>query len=1019
MLDALRKLLRFATAPPAAGAPGAVPPATRKEAEQALTDELAVGYRPNMPAAGFWEGSSNLPNLQQMLVDVEAMLAHPRVSICLDYYKGGLADLQLGEEDVEASGAEEKAFILAEWQRFWARCRVKVLRSYDYGRLGCEAVYDHEDGLLRLHDLRDFFPLDATVLSRHKEFAGVRVRSLDKGTIDLWGAGWLPAKGFWFGHNLRYSRWYGLPQLYPAWRPWRRLAGRDGAEEIVDGGVYRFAFRGPVGRYPMEDAPGKATGYPGYDQAGKAPNNRDKMREFCENAKAGVSVAMSSRRDDKGNYVWDLEWPEHTLDVSGLLAYTGNLEDAISLGIGVPPELLEASDTGSGYSGRAIPLIAFAARQQANAEAVVWAWLWQIGLPLLRWNFGPQAWARVTVPNLLKAKMQLLQGNGQGAQQQPPEQGQSGRQQRFATDPWVAYQGPHGGQGWKNTSTGQVVYQKEKPAGQQSGGPAQPAALPSDQELARAKVEPLAAAGAVHGAGGLAKVTVGGRPYFFKAASASESAREAATADLARIAGVNVPAARTATVGGRPGVLSDWVEGQPGDKDKAAFLAAVKRDPAAAARLALFHFVVGAEDRHGGNHRVTAQGDVYSTDHSDSVPAHRSPEEAAELMGQDDLLGMMDKAQGGGDIRFDPEAVAGIARAAPEMAQRLRDLGMSDAARSLETRAAVLHRLSREADPTEGKLKSLVGTTRFASQADPWVRYQGPDGGKGWKNSSTGEVIYQEHKPGSAGGAGEGKGPGKSKLGNRLAKARLWRQRKKWVLQKVLAPVGGATDPVAKVVKKFGQGWWNDLPEDARSHLKKTMAFAEAVEHKLQAPYAIIQDTVKETLKDAGVKPARVHRISRYLATADAAAKWTVNIPAVHTTIEATALLGGPAAFLAAKVGYYLPVASAAYLGYRFGRDVVEGNPFRTWKAAWTVIKRHWHGHGHATQASTVRFATEALFGPGTVHAVNDALERHGDSDWFEALLYAALQRTGYDVGAAVRLAEQAAGAQPEEPAGD
>jgi hypothetical protein len=241
-----------------------------------------------------------------------------------------------------------------------------------------------------------------------------------------------------------------------------------------------------------------------------------------------------------------------------------------------------------------------------------------------------------------------------------------------------------------------------------SAGPSTKNSLPSDHDLAGAKVEPVKSAGAVHGEGGLSKVTVGDKSYFFKAASASESAREEVTAHLAGIAGVGVPSSRIATVGGKAGVLSSWSDGVPADKDKAGFLAAVKADPAQATKLAAFNFLVGAEDRHSGNY-LLKDGQITSIDHSDSVLPNRTPADAAELMGQDDLLAAMEKAQGDGDIRFDAASVGDVASKTQEMADHLRSKGMDAAAKSLEARGAVLQKLAADKNPTEGRLKELAG----------------------------------------------------------------------------------------------------------------------------------------------------------------------------------------------------------------------------------------------------------------------------------------------------------------------
>jgi hypothetical protein len=416
----LSRLIAFATSPfkGKGGAP------SRKDVDRVLKDRIVENYRPTLPGSGFW-GDTGAPDLSRLMGDVEAMVAHPRVSHALDYFKAGIANAMIEVED--ASSPEVGKFAQDEAMRFWGRHRRAAQRSYEYGRGGSELIYADEGGALRLAGLEAFCGLDCSPLVRDNRYVGIRVRGTEAGgtSAGLWGPRpGLPAKGWWHAHDRRYSRWYGVPRTYPAWRPWRRLAGKDGAEDIVDGGVYRFAFQPPIGRYPPDDNTPVEPG-------GVAYSNRDKMREMLESLKAGGVAALSSLMED-GHYRWDVQWPEGSLDVGGLMAYTDSLEKAISLGCGVPPELIEASEVGSGYSGRAIPLEAFYVVQQGHAEDLLQSWYTQIGAPLLMWNFGPGSWARLKVADLLKTRLKAskeAQGGeqGQGQGQGPAAGGPAGQ----------------------------------------------------------------------------------------------------------------------------------------------------------------------------------------------------------------------------------------------------------------------------------------------------------------------------------------------------------------------------------------------------------------------------------------------------------------------------------------------------------------------------------------------------------------------------------------------------------------
>jgi hypothetical protein len=240
------------------------------------------------------------------------------------------------------------------------------------------------------------------------------------------------------------------------------------------------------------------------------------------------------------------------------------------------------------------------------------------------------------------------------------------------------------------------------------------ASLPSDDELAGAKVEPLSGTGAVSEAGGLAKVTTAdGKAHFFKAVRPAEAAREAAVSELAAIAGVAAPAGRVASVGGKQGLLTAWVDGKRADQDKDGFAKAVAADPASATRTALFHFLVGAADKSSSNYLVS-DGRIVSFDHGEALGRFDADESRVGL-DQDHALATMEKA----GIGLDAGAVKDVAGAAGRMADHLKAKGMADAAAGVEKRAALLTKLAADSSPTEAKLRALLGDTKESAEPVP------------------------------------------------------------------------------------------------------------------------------------------------------------------------------------------------------------------------------------------------------------------------------------------------------------
>lgn len=443
---------------------------------------LSQGYRPTLPTWALWSWNTDWMPQLYLLRDLELMLIHPMINAVLDYYKSGIAGAEFwggpdpANPDINGPGlpvSEDpnvSRFVIEQCQRFWDRGIPKVQFGYDYGWIGCEPMYEEDQGQLKFDDLIQFSPRDSFLLTQDKLPVGVRVKNIvGKGQVDLFmGSRDVPAKGLWYAHRPRYQSFYGKSQLIGCWRAWRRLAWRDGAETVCDTGVYRFAYSGPVVGFPEEDLQTSQMGVPAttFDTSGKPRRYaRDMARMIAEWLKAGAGVGLPTTKyptDQGGGDKWTFELPQSTLNVDGLINYLKYLMDQICYGVGVPPELLSSAETGSGFSGRAIPLKAFYTQQQQIADAILLLFLKQILKPLVRWNFGDVPF-QVQVKNLAK-----LAEQGKVPQKQTPE-GVGGQQNMVPSGQggdagaWTPFTSREGNPAWKSEVTGERRYQTEKP----------------------------------------------------------------------------------------------------------------------------------------------------------------------------------------------------------------------------------------------------------------------------------------------------------------------------------------------------------------------------------------------------------------------------------------------------------------------------------------------------------------------------------------------------------------------------
>jgi hypothetical protein len=394
-------------------------------AEVLTAEPLTTGYRPSFP--GWVYGTDTAIPQIYLYRDVELMMIHPVVRNTMNYLKSGIAAVEF---DIRTEDSMAGEFIQDHCERFWDRGVPKIQNGYEYGWIGGEPTYKEDHGFLKWDNLMDFSPRDCYLLTQDNLPVGVRIKNVrPKGEVNLWmSTPQVPAKGLWYAHEPRFSSFHGQSALIGAWMPWRRLGSKDAAETIVDQGVFRHGVPPVIVKYPNEDYQMPA-GTPNttLDTAGKPRRySRDVARQIAEWLKAGSAVSMDSGyypQDMGGKPKWELQIPESVLDIEGLIVYVKHLWDQVSYGIGVPPELLQASEGGSGYSGRKIPREAFLMRNQRIADAILLLFCEQILKPLVWWNFGPIPWT-VSIKNMLMTE-RLAQGGQEGSMQPAGASGQT------------------------------------------------------------------------------------------------------------------------------------------------------------------------------------------------------------------------------------------------------------------------------------------------------------------------------------------------------------------------------------------------------------------------------------------------------------------------------------------------------------------------------------------------------------------------------------------------------------------
>jgi hypothetical protein len=205
------------------------------------------------------------------------------------------------------------------------------------------------------------------------------------------------------------------------------------------------------------------------------------------------------------------------------------------------------------------------------------------------------------------------------------------------------------------------------------------------------------------------------------------------------------------------------------------------------------------------------------------------------------------------------------------------------------------------------------------------------------------------------------------------------------VARHIVKLTGAATGAMGHIFRRLKIAAGYKVSPTARKKLRSLAGKVAAVEHFLSSFKSASQDLVERVAKERGATPEVAARAKKIATVADAAAAWTVNVPAAAAGLSAAGV-GGVAGAALSKVAYYLPVGSLAYLAYSTSR-----NPLATLRAARKAVAERQSVH-------------EAEVDQNTAGRLVDLVGSAQDPDACMALVLEALERTHYDLAAALDL---------------
>lgn len=289
---------------------------------------------------------------------------------------------------VKVTGPSDVAeFVAAQWDRIWSNHSRQLFRAKYFGYAGYEVMYRRsETGQLEFDKLLDRSPRDTAPLTYHGRLVGVRFRGLrnawpgqeSPAQVDLYGA-----KALWLTYDAEYGQRFGRALLEHAYLPYFEKVMDGGAIDLRRLRMVKDAWIGDVIKYPM----GRSVTLPD----GSIVPWRDVVREMGELRASGGMLALPSDCDENGKPLVEYIPPTSVSGATQIMDWIHDLDWDILDGLYVPKEIVEASETGSGYSGRSIPFVSFLSVRDAELADDVRQVNEQILQPLVALNYGRKA----------------------------------------------------------------------------------------------------------------------------------------------------------------------------------------------------------------------------------------------------------------------------------------------------------------------------------------------------------------------------------------------------------------------------------------------------------------------------------------------------------------------------------------------------------------------------------------------------------------------------------------------------
>ena len=329
----------------------------------------------------------------------ELMRFDPQIRIGIGARNGMLMQAQV---DITGPHADEVRWVRHEWDRIWNTSANTLLKAKLYGFLPCEVMY-HEiyggplDGLIGFASLEARHPRDARPLVRNGRIAGFSLRLANDRNVSV-----IAPKALVATFEGEFGNPYGCALLERAYPAWHEKWMDGGAKKLLRLRMIKDAYIGDIFWYP----PATEAELPN----GETILWRDLAREIIDARCSGGTMTLPLLLDADGNRLLDYTPPQSTGGMTQIFNWKKDVDMDIWKSLEVPPEVIEAFQRGSGFSGRTVPLMVCVSAVQMELNELVAAVDRDILRPVAQLNFGRPPMYEIRPRSLLESFNEQMEG---------------------------------------------------------------------------------------------------------------------------------------------------------------------------------------------------------------------------------------------------------------------------------------------------------------------------------------------------------------------------------------------------------------------------------------------------------------------------------------------------------------------------------------------------------------------------------------------------------------------------------